>query len=140
MGYLDIPSFMPKIQRHFIHFLPTLRCLALKEPEGSDRQIVYFIGLFQHLEDLKLVHDGTRFHEELAENLTLIPPFIPPLRRLLIVTDFTRADLCNDMIDLFGGIRFRYMALLNVNEMRFLLGACAKLLEVVTSYPDDRHG
>ena len=51
---LQVPSFMPNIQRYFGHFAPTLRFLALREPRGSPRQILYFIGLFPNLQDLKL--------------------------------------------------------------------------------------
>jgi hypothetical protein len=43
---LDIPGFMPQIQRYFNHFLPTVRSLALLEPKGPRRQIIFFIGLF----------------------------------------------------------------------------------------------
>jgi hypothetical protein len=53
---LNIPSFMPRIRRYFASFLPTLRSLNLTEPMGSNRQIVFFIGLFQHLEDLTVAH------------------------------------------------------------------------------------
>jgi hypothetical protein len=52
---LDIPGSMPMLQRYFGHFLPTVRSLALKGPFGSRRQILYFIGLFEHLEDLTLI-------------------------------------------------------------------------------------
>lgn len=41
------------------------------------------------------------------------------------------------MIDLFGGIRFRYMDLFCVKGMRLILGACAETLETVRLYPDD---
>lgn len=36
-----------------------------------------------------------------------------------------------DMIELFGGLRFRHMDLFGVDEMRFLLDACAKTWESV---------
>ena len=99
---LDIPSFGPGIRRYFEHFSPVVQYLALGEPRGSRRQITYFIGLFQHLQDLKLVYDRTRFQEEPADDLTLIPPFVPPLRGRLIMRDFTRVGLFKDMIELFG--------------------------------------
>ena len=35
--YMDIPNFMPQIRLYFGHFLPTLRCLTLREPKGSCR-------------------------------------------------------------------------------------------------------
>lgn len=54
IDFLDIPGFIPRIRRYFGHFLPTLRSLGLMEPKGTCRQIVFFIGLFEHLENLKL--------------------------------------------------------------------------------------
>ena len=44
------------------------------------------------------------------------------------------------MIDLFGGIRFRYMSLFNVVEMRLLLDACAETLETLRLHPSDPRG
>ena len=42
-------------------------------------------------------------------DLTLIPPFVPPLRGRLIMTLSGRVELLENMIELFGGIRFRSM-------------------------------
>jgi len=83
VDHLDIPSFLPWIQWCPSRFFPTLRGLALKEPKGSRREIMYFIGLFQHLQDLKLVYNWTDHRKEPVGDLTLIPPFVPPLRGLL---------------------------------------------------------
>ena len=140
IDYLDIPSFMPRIQRYFRCFLPTVHSLALREPKGSRRQIVYFIGLFKHLEDLKLLYDYVSFRGEPEDDPTLVPLFIPPLRGCLTVTHFARVGILEDMIDLFGGIRFRYMHLLNVAGMQLLLGACAETLETLRLYPTDPRG
>ena len=138
--YLDIPNFIPHIQQYFKHFLPTLTSLHLREPRGSDRQIIYFIGLFQHLQDLKLIEVGLHHGEEPAEDLTLIPPSIPPLRGRLVMMDFTRVGLLKGMIDLFGGIRFHHMRLLNVDGMRILLGTGAETLETLVLDPADPRG
>jgi len=137
---LDIPDFVPRIQRYFGHFSHTVRSLALREPRGSRRQIIYFIGLFQHLQDLKLIYDRAELQEEPADDLTLIPPFSPPLGGWLTVMHFTRVGLLKDMIDLFGGIRFRYMHLLDVDGMPLLLDACTKTLEIVVLDPTDPRG
>ena len=139
IDFLDISSFLPGIRRYFGHFPPTVRSLTLREPRGSYREIIYFIGLFQHLQDLTFTC-GAKFGEERADDPTLTPPFIPPLRGWLRLFYFTGAGLLKDMIDLFGGMRFRYMHLRNVDGMRFLLGACAKSLEVVVLYPTDSRG
>ena len=138
--HLDIPSFMPGIQRYFCHFLPTVKSLSLTEPRGSRRQIIYFIGLFQHLQDLSVTNDRVIFEEESVDDLSLFPSFIPPLDGWLKINDFTRVEFLEDMIDLFGGMKFRYMVLFNVVEMRLLLDACAKTLQSVMLYPSDPRG
>ena len=136
---LDIPSFMPKIRQYFGHFLPTVRSLSLRAPKGSTRQIIYFIGLFEHLEDLKLLQDDAAapLGGKPADDQTLIPSFAPPLRGQLTMTSFTRVGILEDMIVLFGGIRFRHMDLSNVDGTRLLLGACARTLETLRLYPTD---
>ena len=76
---LDIPSFMPKIRWYFGHFTPMVRSLALREPKGSRRQIIFFIGLFQHLEDLKLLYTWVNFKREPTDDPTLVLSFTPLL-------------------------------------------------------------
>ena len=127
---LDIPSFMPTIHKYFGPFLPTLRSLYLRLPKGSKRQIIFFIGLFQHLENLSLY--GSRPREiGPEEDLTPIPHFAPPLRGRLVVWDWAETDLLQDMIRFFGGIRFSAMSLFNVPGTRYLLRACANTLLVL---------
>ena len=140
LGHLDIPKFMPRIRRHFGHLSHTTRSLVLIEPRGSRRQIIYFIGLFQHLQDFELTNDRNKSGEEPADDLTLIPPFVPPLRGWLKIRNFTRVGLLKDMIDLFGGIRFRCMLLFDVVGMRLLLDACAETLRMLVLYPADPRG
>ena len=74
------------------------------------------------------------------DDLTLIPPFAPPLRGQLTMTSFTRMELLKDMIDLFGGLRFSYMDFCNVDGMRLLLDTCAKTLETFRLHPADPRG
>ena len=140
IDYLDIPGFIPRIQQHFGQFLPTVHSLVLREPQGSRRQIIYFIGLFKYLQDLKLLYDELSFQDELEDDPTLVPPFIPPLRGRLTVTHFTRVGILEDMIYLFGGIRFRHMSLFNVVGTQLLLGACAETLETLQLHPTDPRG
>jgi len=140
IGYLNIHKFMPKIRRYFGHFLPTVRSLALTKPKGSHRQILYFIGLFRHLADLKLLDGVSNSQEGPTIDLTPVPPFSPPLRGLLTMKNFRSVGFLKDMIDLFGGIRFRYMDLLDVDGMRLLLNACVETLEILRLYPGDFRG
>ena len=139
IDYLDIYKFMPDIRRYFGHFLPTVRSLTLRTPRGSCRQILYFIGLFQHLDDLKLF-DVFNFQEGPTSDLTLVPPFAPPLRGRLTIRNCGSVRFFEEMIDLFGGIRFRYMDLCLVSGKRLLLDACAETLEILRLYPTDSCG
>jgi hypothetical protein len=138
--FLNIPSLMPRIQRYFKHFLPTVRSLALRAPKGSNRQITYFIGLFRHLQDLKLLYGGLDPQDEPADNTTPILPFTPPLHGRLTVMGLRKVGLLEVMIDLFGGVQFRHMDIYDVRGMRLLLDACTKPLEILRLYPTDPHG
>ena len=139
--HLNIPSFMPRIQQYFGHFLPTVRLLALTSPKGSRRQILFFIGLFQRLEHLSLYNITLRPGDvEPADDPTLIPPSSPPLGGRLIVQNVKRHDLIKDMVRLFGGIRFRRMHIWDAAETRLLLNACAKTLWRLQLHPNDPRG
>ena len=138
---LDIPSFVPGVRQYFGNFLPTVRSLSLRKPRGSCRHIIFFVGLFQHLEDLTLL-DGTLpfWKEEPMDDLTLIPPFAPPLQGRLVMASFRRVGFLKDMIALFGGIRFHYMDLFDVGEMELLLNACAETTKRLRLYSADPQG
>ena len=135
---LNIPSFIPRVRQYFRDFLPTVQSLVLREPRGTHRQITYFIGLFQNLQDLGILYDPRHFAEEPDPALT--PAFIPPLQGWLKLMCFSGAGILKNMIDFFGGIRFRYMDLYGVNGMGLLLDACAKTLECVVLDPTDCFG
>ena len=140
IDHLQVPDFMPSVQRSFGHFAPTLRSLALKAPGGSSRQILYFIGLFPNLQDLKLFYHSLREEWEGTADVELVPLSVPPLRGRLTLTCFTRGGLMDDMIVLFGGLRFRHMDLFRVKCTRLLLDACAETLETLRLYPTDFSG
>ena len=140
IDYLQVSSFMPTIQRCFGHFSPTLRFLALKEPNGSCRQILYFIGLFPNLQDLKLCYSSLKDEQESTVDATLAPLPIPPLQGWLRLTFFTRENLVKDMIALFGGLRFRYLDLFGVKCAQLLFDACAETLETLRLYSFDIYG
>ena len=96
--YLEITKFIPRIRRCFGHFLLTIRSV-LRDTRGSRRQIVHFIGLFQHLGDLKLLfYDWVDFREDPLNDLALILSFVPPpsLQERPAVTRFTRIGLLEE--------------------------------------------
>jgi len=140
IDFLEISSFMPTIQQCFGHFSPNLRFLALTEPVGSCRQILYFIGLFPNLQDLKLHYPFPRDEPDGTVDTTFIPLSKPPMCGRLTLTCFTRENLVKDMIDFFGGLRFRRMDLFRVRCVQLLLDACTETLETLKLYPSDPYG
>jgi len=135
IDYLDIHKLTLRARRYFKNFLPTLRSLSLKEPKGSRRQLLYFIGLFQYLEDLTLRYRYHKLRPEPKRDPTLTPLFAPPLRGRLRMTSTSSVDLLKDMVHLFGGIRFRYLDLFNVEGVWLWIDACAETLETLRLYP-----
>jgi hypothetical protein len=127
---LDIPSFIPRLRQYFSYSLQTLRSLNLVHPKGTNRQIIFFIGSFQHLKNLTLGYSSLG-REEPENDPTLTPPFSPPLQGQLVVFKWTKADFFQDMVHLFGEIRFRAVSLAYVSETRFLLRACAETLQLL---------
>jgi len=132
---LRVDMLMPKLRRCFGYFSPTLRSLALREPRGSCRQIIYFIGFFQQLEDLKLILSSDTSTRHLQEGpndyLTPSPRFIPPLRGRLTMAYYEEVELLKLMINVFGGLRFHSMDLFAVDGTQLLLDACAETLETL---------
>ena len=54
---LDLSVFTPQAQQNLGRFLPMLRSLSLRWPRGAYRQLLYFVGLFPNLDDLKVIYD-----------------------------------------------------------------------------------
>ena len=135
---LQISKFMPWIEGYFENFTQTLRSLALSYPGGSSRQILYFVGLFPHLQDLKLCN-LLCVQERGAADSTPKPAHRLPLRGRLTLS-FVKEPFLKDMIKLLGGLRFRYMELFTVHNGTLLLEACAETLETLRLYPADTHG
>ena len=145
IDYLQVSNFFPTIQQCFGRFSPTLRSLALKGPTGSCRQILYFIGLFPNLQDLKLHSFLPIDGQGNIADAALIPLSTPPLQGRLTLAWFMRVNLVEDMIALFGGLRFRYMDLYRVDPLEMkcvplLLDACAETLETLRLHPSDPCG
>ena len=99
---LEIPKFMPKIQRYVRNFLPTVRSLILRGPQGSYRQVIYFIGLFEYLQDLELSYYSSDPLGGPVDDPTLIPALVAPLQGRLRMERIHGARLLKDMVDVFG--------------------------------------
>jgi hypothetical protein len=90
---LQVSTFMPDIRRFFGHLSPNLRFLALVNPTGSCREILYFIGLFPNLQDLRLHYSYQKEKEEPKESEDDTTPLllsVPPLQGRFTLTCFTR--------------------------------------------------
>ena len=131
---LRIPSFMPKFQEYFGHFTSTVQRLDLYLPEGSCRQIIYFIGLFPNLQDLTI--NSPVYPEEEVDS-TLIPHSKPPLHGSFTLVSNEGETLVREMIKLFNGLRFRRMHLNQVECTRLLLKECAETLETLQLHSTD---
>jgi hypothetical protein len=106
IDFLQLSSFMPDIKTYFGHF-PTLRSLALASPEASCRQLLYFIGLFPYLQDLKLSCFDPIKEDKTADRLALVPPSKPPLGGWLRLLSCIGGKFVNEMIALYGKLPFR---------------------------------
>ena len=137
---LQVSTSMPTIRQCFGHLSPSLRFLALKNPNGTHRQILYFIGLFANLQDLKLQYSKPTDEPEDTSDATPIPLSTPPLRGWLRLVRFKKEDLVKDMITLFGGLRFRHMDLFEVSCSQLLLNECAETLETLRLYSANARG
>ena len=133
---LEPSSFMSDMGKYFSHLAPTLQSLALKNPKGSLRQTLYFIGFFPNLQDLNLSTSNSNEAETTA-SLALVPPSRPPLRGWLTLEHSTGEKFVEDMISVHGGLRFRYVELVWMGESdaQQLLDACVETLETLQLGP-----
>ena len=92
------------------------------------------------MEDLTLLYECVTIQEEPADDQTVVPYFTPPLRGRLTLACFTGVGVLEDMIAIFGGVRFRYIDLFDADGVRLLLDVCANTLETLRLHPDDLYG
>ena len=132
---LQLPSFVPHIEKRFGHFAPTLQTLVLNKLKASCRQILYLIGHFRELQNLGLRHlDLTK---EDMTTLALAPPYIPPLCGWLTLEYLKGEEFVETMVALYGGLRFRCVRFHYMQYPQPLLAACAKTLETLQLGPWD---
>jgi hypothetical protein len=137
---LHVSRFMPNVQRYFGHLSPTLRFLALDRPRGSRREILYFVGLFPNPQDLNLSCPVLEDEYEDEIDSALIPLSVPTLRGRLTLAFIRSVKLVEDMIALFGGLRFNRTDLFKVKCLRLLLDGRAETLETLRLCLNDPYG
>ena len=126
---LKVSSFIPDIHRYFGPFAGALQSLALEIPEGSCRQLLYFIGHFKNLQDLRLSEFCPTKDDETTANLN--PPYKPPLRGRLSLYKLSGDELVEEMIGLYKKLYFRCVDLFWVQSAAQILDACAETLEIL---------
>ena len=140
---LDLYAFTPQAQlAYFGHLAPTLRSLILGTPRGARPKLLYFLGLFPNLDDLKLVNDSY-LAQEAPPDAAPIPQSTPSLRGRLVLTRwFGGQEFLKDLSALSGGLRFRYMDLTDVESgcARLLLDGCAESLKILRICPVNSTG
>ena len=136
---LEIYRFMPRIERYFEQFSPTLRSLVLSYPRCSPRQLSHFLSLLSNLDDVKIWGLCTDVPNVAALDARLIPYSAPKLRGRLALGVFSWAETWAHLIASCGGLRFRHMELrMSVSCTPTLLEACAETLETLRFYATDR--
>jgi hypothetical protein len=136
---LKISNFMPGIEQYFGHF-PALRSLTLEQPEASYRQLLYFIGLFPKLRDLKLINFHPTTEDETAVKSTLVPPSKPPLDGwLTLAYCWGGGEFVNEIVALYGKLPFRCANLSCLKFTQRVLDECAETLETLQLYPVMAH-
>ena len=131
---LNISSFVSNRESHFGHFELTLQSLTLNNPKASCRQVLYFVGFFKNLQDLKLCHFKSD-QKETPASLMLDPPHKPPMCGSLTLEHVQGEQFVDKMIDLHGGFHFRYVEFLNTTGMQQIINACEKTLETLCLNP-----
>ena len=134
----DIRSFIPRIERYFGHFSPTLRSITLESPRCSPRQLSHFLSLFTNLDDVDIKH-FVHVRADIPD--AVLPPLsTPKLRGQLTLSSFTAVDMWEDLAASCG-LRFRCIYLYPVSKCApVLLSACAETLETLRLEPDSEAG
>jgi hypothetical protein len=139
--YLEIHHFIPGIERHFAHFSPTLRSIALLEPTCTPRQLSYFLSLFPNLDNISIWKNPTHAPNTTIPDTDLVPFSMPRLRGRLMLRESDSVEIWTSLIASCGGLRFRYMDLYMVGGCApVLFEACAETLETLRLHATDEIG
>ena len=129
---LEIYSFVQHIEHYFEHLSPTLRSIALPEPQCTPRQLAHFLAYFSNLDNIEIWRMLIDV-PDMADPGTKHPLFsAPKLRGQLMICEFPWVETWTQLIASCGGLRFRHMYLCGpAGCTQFLLGVCANTLETL---------
>ena len=141
MDGLQLSGFMPNIKQYFGHLAPTLQSLTLFKPKASCKQILYFIGLFKTLRNLKLIRFREEFENETSEDETLEDNATAAVTPRPLLDGWLTLGSCEgekfvvEMINLYGKLRFRCVNLYDVQSTQHILYQCMDTLETLQLEP-----
>jgi len=139
--WLDIPSFIPKMDEYFGAFLGSLQSLGLESPRGDREQILYFVCQFRDLQDLKInnFQDSSHSMRNGGSDFEIktSPPLNGTLDLHLVKTGSTWGDSNGDqptlsaLLTLPSGLKFRTLKLSGCvgNNLQLLVDSCGSTLE-----------
>jgi len=127
-----IYRFIPRIERYFEHFSPTLQSITLFHPRCTPRQLSHFLSLFPNLDNIEIRFAYMHTPVPTVPDTELVPFSAPNLRGRLVLHHFHWADTWTHLITPCGGPRFRSMTLRGSGTCTpALLEACAGTLEML---------
>ena len=132
---LDLSKFASGTENYFGHFSPTLRSIVLPNPRATPRQLLDLLRLFPKLDDIKIMHygSGPEARNTVGPQRTQIRGL---LRGKLELNKFWDQKLLEEIITSFGGMRFVFMDLNDVEGAQLLLDACAETLRTLRFRPE----
>ena len=102
--------FVQIINKPFDMFTDTLRHLDIRNPYGTERELLHIICQFPLLEDLTIVSSASGINPRLGYTTPSITQS-PPLRGKLVLVRANSRELLQGLAGLPGGLNFRSMVL-----------------------------
>jgi len=147
--WLDVPSFIPKMEDYFGAFLGSLRSLELEHPRGDHKEVLYFACQFQNLRDLKVNGLEDYFHSMRVGGPQFEIKTSPPLDGTLDLQmnlnpgskwrDLKGPQLLlSNLLTLPSGLKFRTIKLSRCtgDNLQLLIDVCAPTLECMALASD----
>ena len=134
--WLDVTSFIPRMEEYFGSFLESLQSLELECPRGDHKQILYFVCQFTNLRDLKI--KGTQDHSHSRRNggphfdIETMPPFNGTLDlELNMGSDMGAHLILNELTTLPLNFWALKLSGCSITNSQLLVNACALSIEYV---------
>ena len=108
---LDIPRFIPGVERHFGQFSQTLRSITLYDPFCTPEQLSHFLSLFSGLDNIGIRNALAGGIIPGTSDTRLVPFSALKLGGRLALYNFNWAETWTSITASNGDLRFRHMDL-----------------------------